>query len=450
MIKRYTRPEMGAVWSRQRYFEIQRQVELAAVNAWAREGTVPSEDAAMLQEVTFTLDRIDELEQVSDHETNAFVDALAESVGPEGRWLHLGLTSSDVLDTGLALQLVASLDQLLTRLDEFEDALTRLALDHKHTLMIGRSHGVHAEPITFGLKLLLWIDELRRHRQRLRQARHSAAVGKISGSVGTHANVPPSVEDWTCEALGLRPAPVSNQILQRDRHAHVVSTLALLGSSLDKFAVEIRSLQRTEIREVEEPFEAGRHGSSSMPHKRNPARCERVSGLARVLRANAQVALENVPLWHERDISHSSAERVILPDSCIALDYMLWLFTNVMRDLRVYPERMRANLEMTGGLIYSQGVLLALVEAGTSRQAAYEIVQDHATQCWEQGGSFRDAVADDSRVNERLSPEELERIFSPEPHLRWIETAYERMGLANDAGPAGAATLSTTGAEEET
>ena len=436
MIPRYTRPEMGAIWDRQMYFEFQQRVELAAVNAWAREGRVPAADAALLQRASFSLVRIDELERTSDHETNAFVDALAESVGPEGRWLHLGLTSSDVLDTGLALQLVAAADQLLTRLDDLAQVLERLALQHRHTLMIGRSHGVHAEPITFGFKLLIWVDEVRRQRQRLCDAQVSVAVGKISGSVGTHAHVPPRVEEWACAELGLAAAPVSNQIVQRDRHAHLMTTLAGLASSLDKFATEIRSLQRTEIREVEEPFEEGRHGSSSMPHKRNPSRCERVSGLARVVRANAQAALENVALWHERDISHSSAERVLIPDSCIALDYMLWLFTNVMRDLRVYPERMRANVDMTGGLIYSQAVMLALVQAGMARQAAYAIVQDHAGAAWTGGAPFRELITADARVTDRLTPDDLNQAFSPAPHLRWMDAAYERLGLNDDAAPA--------------
>ena len=436
MIPRYTRPEMGDIWDRQMYFEFQRRVELAAVNAWARDGRIPAGDAALLQRASFTLERIDELERTSDHETNAFVDALAESVGPEGRWLHLGLTSSDVLDTGLALQLVASASQLLTRLDDLSQILTRLALQHRHTLMIGRSHGVHAEPITFGLKLLIWIDEVRRQRRRLCDAQATVSVGKISGSVGTHAHVPPHVEEWACAELGLTAAPVSNQIVQRDRHAHYMTTLAGIASSLDKFATEIRSLQRTEIREAEEPFEEGRHGSSSMPHKRNPSRCERVSGLARIVRSNAQAALENVALWHERDISHSSAERVLIPDSCIALDYMLWLFTNVMRDLHVYPERMRANVDMTGGLIYSQGVLLALVRAGMSRQDAYAIVQTHAGTAWTSGASFRDLIAGDPRVTERLTPDDLNLAFSPDPHLKWIDAAYERLGLNDDAVPA--------------
>ncbi|MCY3782337.1 MAG: adenylosuccinate lyase [Chloroflexi bacterium] len=435
MIPRYTRPEMGAIWDRQMYFEFQRRVELAAVNAWAKDGRIPADEAALLQRASFTLERIDELERTSDHETNAFVDALAESVGPEGRWLHLGLTSSDVLDTGLALQLVASAHQLLARLDDLSQVLTRLALEHRHTLMIGRSHGVHAEPITFGLKLLIWIDEVRRQRRRLCDAQATVSVGKFSGSVGTHAHVPPLVEEWACAELGLTAAPVTNQIVQRDRHAHFMTTLAGIASSLDKFATEIRSLQRTEIREAEEPFEEGRHGSSSMPHKRNPSRCERVSGLARLVRSNAQAALENVALWHERDISHSSAERVLIPDSCMALDYILWLFTNVIRDLRVYPERMRANVDMTGGLIYSQGVLLALVRAGMSRQEAYAIVQDHAGTAWTSGASFRDLIVGDSRVTERLTSDALDEAFSPAPHLKWIDAAYERLGLNEDAAP---------------
>jgi len=435
MIPRYTRPEMGKVWDRQMYFDVQRRVELAAVNAWARDNRIPAADAKALQRASFTLNRIDELEKVSDHETNAFVEALAESVGPEGRWLHLGLTSSDVLDTGLALQLVAAVDQLISRIDELEVVLTRLAIEHRTSMMIGRSHGMHAEPITFGLKVLIWIDETRRQRTRLKDARHSVAVGKMSGSVGTHAHVPPRVEEWACKELGLAAAPVSNQIVQRDRHAHLMTTLAVVASSLDKFATEIRSLQRTEIREVEEPFEEGRHGSSSMPHKRNPARCERVSGLARVVRANAQTALENVALWHERDISHSSAERVTVPDSCIALDYILWLFTNVIRDLRVYPERMRANLDMTGGLIYSQGVMLALIRVGMSRQDAYDIVQSHASASWTQDTSFRALIYADRRVCTLLDSDELDDVFSPSPHMQWIETAYKRLGIDSGKTP---------------
>ena len=444
MIPRYSRPEMAAVWDRQIYFEKQRDVELAAVNAWARAGRIPAEDAQMLMNASFTLERIDELEKVNDHETNAFVDALAESVGPESRWLHLGLTSSDVLDTGLALQLVDAADLLDSRLATLEQVLIDQALAHKHTLMIGRSHGVHAEPITFGLKLLIWLGEVRRHRSRLAEAREHIAVGKISGSVGTHANVPPDVEDWTCEALGLAVAPVSNQIVQRDRHAHFVCTLALIASSLDKFATELRSLQRTEIREAEEPFEAGRHGSSSMPHKRNPSRLERVSGLARLLRSHAQVALENVTLWHERDISHSSAERIILPDACIALDYMLWIFVPIARDMRVYADRMAANVDLTGGLIYSQGVMLALIHAGMSRQDAYEAMQEHATASWDGSSSFQDAVRADARVAALLSAEQLDAAFSPAPHLRWLDTAYERMGLESTPEPTPASAQEVT------
>ena len=444
MIPRYSRPEMAAVWDRQVYFEKQRDVELAAVNAWARAGRIPAEDAQLLMKASFTLERIDELEKVNDHETNAFVDALAESVGPESRWLHLGLTSSDVLDTGLALQLVDATDLLEERLETLEEVLTHQALAHKHTLMIGRSHGVHAEPITFGLKLLIWLGEVRRHRARLAEAREHIAVGKISGSVGTHANVPPDVEDWTCEELGLAVAPVSNQIVQRDRHAHFVCTLALIASSLDKFATELRSLQRTEIREAEEPFETGRHGSSSMPHKRNPSRLERVSGLARLLRSHAQVALENVTLWHERDISHSSAERIILPDACLALDYMLYIFIPIARDMRVYTDRMAANVDLTGGLIYSQGVMLAMIHAGMSRQDAYDVMQEHATASWDGGASFQDAVRADPRVAALLNTEQLDAAFSPAPHLRWLDTAYERMGLESTPEPTPASAQEVT------
>ena len=432
MIPRYTLPEMGAIWDRQAYFDVQLRVEIAVCDAWAETGVIPAEDAALIHSATFSLERIDEIEQTSDHETDAFVTAVAESLGDESRWLHLGLTSSDVLDTSLSLQLVAAADLLLGRLETLEASVSRLARRHKDTLMIGRSHGIHAEPTTFGFKLLVWVDELRRNRKRLEAARQEIAFGKISGSVGTHANVPPEVEEIACRHLGLRPAAVSNQILQRDRHAHFMSTLALIATSLDKFATEVRNLQRTEIGEVEEPFEEGRHGSSSMPHKRNPSRCERVSGLARVVRNNAGTALENVTLWHERDISHSSSERIILPDSCIALDYILWLFNSIVAGLRVNEERMAANIGATHGLIFSQGVLLALIEAGMSRQEAYGLVQGHATRAFEQGGSLQDSLAADRMVTARLGTQELGEIFDPARHLRWVDTAFVRLGLNSE------------------
>ena len=420
---------MGAIWDRQVYFEIQLRIEIAVCDAWAETGVIPAEDAALIHNATFSLERIDEIERTSDHETDSFVTAVAESLGDESRWFHLGLTSSDVLDTSLSLQLTAAADLLLVRLETLEQSVSRLAIRHKDTLMIGRSHGIHAEPTTFGFKLLVWVDEIRRNRKRLAAAREDIAFGKISGSVGTHANVPPEVEEIACRHLGLRPASVSSQILQRDRHAHFMSTLALIATSLDKFATEVRNLQRTEIGEVEEPFEEGRHGSSSMPHKRNPSRCERVSGLARVIRNNAGTALENVTLWHERDISHSSSERIILPDSCIALDYILWLFDSIIAGLRVNEERMAANVHSTHGLVFSQGVLLALIEAGISRQEAYGIVQGHAMRAFEKGISLQNLLAADPEVTARLGTKELDKAFDPARHLRWIDTAYARLGL---------------------
>ena len=429
MIPRYTRPEMGAIWDRQAYFDVQLRVEVAVCDAWAATGVIPTEDAALIHNATFSLERIDEIERTSDHETDSFVTAVAESLGDESRWLHLGLTSSDVLDTSLSLQLVAAADLLLDRLEVLEESVGRLAVRHKDTLTIGRSHGIHAEPTTFGFKLLIWVDEIRRSRKRLEAAREDIGFGKISGSVGTHANVPPKVEEIACGHLGLQPASVSNQILQRDRHAHFMSTLALIATSLDKFATEVRNLQRTEIGEVEEPFEEGRHGSSSMPHKRNPARCERVSGLARVIRNNAGAALENVTLWHERDISHSSSERIILPDSCIALDYILWLFNSVVAGLRVNEERMAANVHSTHGLVFSQGVLLALIEAGMSRQEAYGVVQGHAMRAFNEGVSLHDLLSADPEVTSRLETQELAATFDPVRHLRWIDAAYARLGL---------------------
>ncbi len=429
MIPRYTLPAMGAIWDRQVYFEIQLRVEIAVCDAWAETGVIPAEDAALIHNATFSLERIDEIEQTSDHETDSFVTAVAESLGEESRWLHLGLTSSDVLDTSLSLQLTAATDLLLSRLDKLEDSVSRLAIRHKDTLMIGRSHGIHAEPTTFGFKMLVWVDEIRRNRKRLAAAQEDIAFGKISGSVGTHANVPPEVEEIACRHLGLRPASVSSQILQRDRHAHLMSTLALIATSLDKFATEVRNLQRTEIGEVEEPFEEGRHGSSSMPHKRNPSRCERVSGLARVIRNNAGTALENVTLWHERDISHSSSERIILPDSYIALDYILWLFDSIVDDLRVNEERMAANVNATHGLVFSQGILLALIEAGMSRQEAYGVVQGHAMRAFEDGVSLQKLLAGDPEVTSRIGTKEIAEVFDPARHLRWIDAAYERLGL---------------------
>ena len=434
MIPRYTRPEMAAIWNRQAYFECQLQVELAVVAAWATIGRIPPDDAGLIANASFTLARIDELERVADHETNAFVTALAETLGPESRWLHLGLTSSDVLDTAQGLQMRAALDQILRRLDSVLEPLTELALEHRTTPMIGRSHGMHAEPISFGFKLVNWIAELDRNRVRLEAARATVAVGKIAGSVGTHANIPPSVEELTCKSLGLSTAAVATQILSRDRHAEMLSAMAVTASSLDKFATEIRLLQRSEVAEVEEPFEQSRHGSSSMPHKRNPARSERISGLARVVRSNAQAGFENVALWHERDISHSSAERVIVADSTTLLDYMLYLFGTIIKDLAVYPAQMLKNLELSRGQIYSQGVMLALVETGVNRQEAYEIVREMCHRATSEGKHLCDLAADHATIGKYFDGAALAALFDHRSHLKHVDTAFQRLGLISADG----------------
>ncbi len=437
MTPRYTRPEMGAIWSREQYFRYQLEVEVAVCDAWAETGLIAKEDAKKIRGASFSLARIDEIERTTDHETDAFVAAVAETLGDESRWIHYGLTSSDVLDTGLSLQLVEAADQLLGRLRKLERSVTELAIANRDTLMIARTHGIHAEPITFGFKLLIWVDEIRRQITRLEHAKEQIACGKISGSVGTHANVPPEVEEIACKRLGLKHANVSNQVLQRDRHAHFLTTLALIGGSLEKFATELRGLQRTEIGETEEPFREGQHGSSSMPHKRNPFQLERICGLARLLRANAHASLENMALWHERDMSNSSLERVIIPDSCMVLDFMLWSFTRLTDGLRVNKERMRANVDLTHGLIYSQGVVLALVEAGMSRQEAYGVVHEHAMKALAEGLPLRDLLASDNRVFDRLDQDTLDESFDPARHLKWIDTAYSRMGLDEALAPSG-------------
>ena len=433
MIRRYTLPEMGRVWTDEAKMDAWKRVEIAACEGWATLGVIPPEDVARIRQGSYTLERVREIERVSDHDVGAFVRAFEESLGPEGRFVHMGLTSSDVVDTGLALQLRDACDLLLDKTRRLIAVLERQALAHKDTPQMGRTHGVHAEPITFGFKLLLWVEEMRRNLTRLEAARADVGVGKISGAVGTHANVPPEVEEHVCAALGLDVDPVSSQIVQRDRHAQLLCTLAVVGSSLDKFATEIRHLQRTEVLEAEEPFETGRQGSSSMPHKRNPARCERVSGLARVLRGYATVGLENVALWHERDISHSSAERVVLPDACIALDYILNLFTGVMDGLRVLPENMRRNMDLSRGLFYSQRVLLALIDKGLDRTAAYKIVQTQAMTAWTEGRDFQSLLAADPQVQAHLSADELAALFDLGYHLKHIDLAFRRAGLLEGA-----------------
>ncbi|MEP7032524.1 MAG: adenylosuccinate lyase [Actinomycetota bacterium] len=428
MIPRYTLPEMAAVWSDEARFGQWLEIEILAVEAWARLGTVPAEDARAIRDrATITVERVNELEHVTKHDVAAFVQAVGESVGDAGRWIHFGMTSSDVLDTGLALQLRDAADLLLGRVEVLLGVTKRLALQHRDTVMVGRTHGVHAEPTSFGHKLALWAFELDRDRERLRRAKDAVSVGAISGVVGTYAAVDPRIEEEVCARLGLRPAEASSQIIPRDRHAEYMAALAILASSLDEFATEIRHLARTEVREVQEPFTDGQKGSSAMPHKRNPVRCERITGLARVIRGNLQAALENVALWHERDISHSSAERVILPDSTIALDFMLADLAGVLDGLRVFPERMRENLDAGGGLAYSQGVLLALVDAGLSRDDAYRIVQEAAAAAWDGEADFRTELTARSEVAERLSTDELEALFDPARYLRNLDVVFDRL-----------------------
>ena len=421
---------MAAVWSEESKYDKWLLIELAVSEAWAEEGVVPSEDMAKLRSASYDIGRLNEILAITRHDMTAFLSSITEKLGPEGRWLHLGLTTSDVWDTATALQLVEAAGLLDREISALIDALKQKALEHKYTVMMGRSHGVHAEPITFGLKMALWWDEMRRNQTRLAQAREVIAVGKISGPVGTHATVSPSIEARACRRLGIEPTPVSNQIIQRDRHAQFVTTLALIAASLEKFATEIRGLQRTEIREVEEPFGTGQTGSSSMPHKRNPELSERVCGLARLVRGHSVTALENVALWGERDISHSSAERVILPDSCLALDYSLNLFARVMRDLVVYPDRMKQNMDATKGLFFSQRVLLALIDKGLGREDAYKIVQHNSSRVLDEGVGFRGALEADAEVSERLTPEEIDVLFDHSYYVRYVDDTFERAGLA--------------------
>lgn len=433
MIERYTLPEMGAIWGEQRKIDLWLAVEKAVCEAWARRGVIPEDAMPAIRGATCSLARMQEIERETDHDVIAFLRATGETVGEAARYIHLGLTSSDVIDTALALQTTDATDLILQRLDTAIDAVGQQALRYRDALMIGRTHGVHAEPMTFGFKLAVWYDELRRARTRIQAARSSIAVGKISGAVGTHANVPPDLEDDVCQLLGLAVDPVSTQIVQRDRHAEVITALAILTSSIDKFAVEIRHLARTEVRELEEPFDPGNQGSSAMPHKRNPHESERLSGLARLLRGYALTAMENVVLWHERDISNSSAERVIFPDAFIIADYMLHLLTDLVNNWVVYPERMHTNLESTGGAIFSQRAMLALVEAGMDRQAAYKVIQRNAMRVWDDGGHLRDYLRNEPEVSAHLSDSAIDELFNYDYHLRHIDVAFERLGLLQPA-----------------
>ncbi len=434
MIPRYSRPRMAAIWEPANRFSLWLTIEILACEAWAELGGVPKEAVAEIKaKATFDMaalvPRIDEIERRTKHDVVAFTEAVAEKIGPASRYIHLGLTSSDILDTCLACQMRQAADLLLEDAAALEAVLAELAVKHKRTAMMGRTHGIHAEPTTFGLKLAMWLMEVRRAKERLARAREVTSFGKLSGAVGTFANVPPQVEEYVCAKLGLKPEPISTQIIQRDRHAEYLAALGIVGSSLDKFATEIRHLQRTEVREAEEPFGEGQKGSSAMPHKRNPVSCEQISGLARLLRSNVQAGMENVALWHERDISHSSVERVILPDGTILLDYLLTKFRDIVQGMRVYPEQMQRNLNATHGVIYSQQVLLALSKAGTTREAAYAMVQRNAMRAWETGEEFRMLLLADADVRAILSPAEIESCFDLGYHLRHVDAIFRRVGL---------------------
>jgi adenylosuccinate lyase len=428
MIERYSRPEMNRVWSEENKFACWLKVELAVCEVYAERGEIPAEEWREIRDkAAFDVARIQEIEAEVRHDVIAFLTSVAEFVGPASRYIHFGMTSSDVLDTALALQLTEAGRILLDGIDRVRAAIRRRAFEFRDCPMIGRSHGIHAEPVTVGLKFAIWYDEMGRQKKRLEAALEDIAVGKISGAVGTFANIDPAIEEAVCSRLGLKPAPASSQIVQRDRHAFYFTTLALVAASLEKFATEIRHLQRTEVGEMEEFFHAGQKGSSAMPHKRNPVLSENLCGLARLVRSHSLAAMENVALWHERDISHSSVERVIGPDATILLDFMLHRFAGMMEKLVIYPERMRKNLELTGGTIYSQGVLLALARAGVAREDAYRWVQRNAMRTYNEGGSFKDYLLADSEVTERLPAAEIENIFSLEHHLRRIPEIFARV-----------------------
>jgi adenylosuccinate lyase len=430
MIPRYSRPEMARLWSQDAKYEAWLKVELAVCEVYAKRGVIPADALGRIKaKAGVDAARIDEIEAKTRHDVIAFLTSLEESLGADSRYVHIGMTSSDVLDTALALQLQQACEVLLGDLERFRAALRTLALRHKGTLCVGRSHGVHAEPMVFGLKPALWYAEAGRNIERLRRAKEAVRVGKISGAIGTFAHVDPDVEEEVCRLLGLEPDPISTQVVQRDRHAELCAVLAIVAASLEKVAVEIRSLQRTEILEAEEPFAEGQKGSSAMPHKRNPVGSENVSGLARLVRTNALAALENVALWHERDISHSSVERVILPDSTILVDYMLHRMTGIIDGLQVYPERMKENMERSYGLMFSQRVLLKLADKGLPRQQAYEIVQKNAMRAWRERTDFHSLLAADPEVTARLAPADLAACFEPAWYLRNVDAIYRRAGL---------------------
>ena len=431
MIPRYTRPEMAAIWTEENKFKAWLKVEILACEAWAELGVIPKEDVEKLwKNASFDVNRIYEIEQETRHDVVAFTRAVSETIeGDEKKWIHYGLTSTDVVDTALSYLLLQANEIIEQDLVRFVDILKEKAQEHKYTVMMGRTHGVHAEPTTFGLKMALWYEEMKRNLERFRRVKETIAYGKISGAVGTYANIDPFVEEYVCKKLGLKPAPISTQTLQRDRHAEYMATLALIATSIDKFAVEVRGLQKSETREVEEAFAKGQKGSSAMPHKRNPIGSENMSGLARVIRGHMISAYENVPLWHERDISHSSVERVILPDATQLINYMMNRFGNIVKNLTVFPDNMKRNMERTYGLIYSQRVLLKLIDKGLSREEAYDTVQPRAMQAWEEQRPFRELIESDEKVKAMLTAEEIEDCFDYSWHLKHVDTIFERLGL---------------------
>jgi adenylosuccinate lyase len=430
MIDRYTRPEMGAIWTEENRFNAWLEVEILACEAWSKLGDIPEEDVQKIREkASFNIARIKEIEEETRHDVVAFTRAVSETLGDERKWVHYGLTSTDVVDTALSY-VIKQANQILSKdIENFIEILKNKAQEHKFTVMMGRTHGVHAEPTTFGLKLALWYEEMKRNLERFKQAAQDIEFGKLSGAVGTYANINPFVEKYVCENLGLQSAPISTQTLQRDRHAHYLSTLALIATSIEKFGTEVRGLQKSETREVEEFFAKGQKGSSAMPHKRNPIGSENMAGIARVIRGYMLTAYENVPLWHERDISHSSAERIILPDATIGLNYMLNRFGNIIKNLTVYPENMKRNMDRTLGLIYSQRVLLALIDKGLSREEAYDTVQPRAMEAWEKQVPFRGLIEANQKITSLLSPDEIADCFDYNYHLQHVNTIFERLGL---------------------
>ena len=433
MIERYTLPEMGSIWTDQNRYQKWLDVEIAVCEAWNRLGEIPSTPLKRIKaKAGFSVERIDEIERVVKHDVIAFLTSVAEHVGKDSRFIHLGLTSYDVVDTAFSMLIKEGLEKIQKDLRILLKLLKKEALRHKMTVMIGRTHGVHAEPITFGVKLLVWYEEIKRHLDRIDRALDIISFGRISGSVGTYIHLNPKLEIYALKKLGLKPARVSTQVLQRDRHAEVLSTLALICASFDKFAVEIRLLQKTETLEMEESFTKGQKGSSSMPHKKNPVRCERISGMARLTRGNLQVALENIPLWHERDISHSSAERVIFPDSFIITDYLLSEITNIIKSWKIHPDRMRTNIDVTRGLVFSQRVLLALTKKKLSREQAFELVQKNSMKAWDKNLDFKELIHTDEDINRVLKPKEIEDCFSLEPYLDKIDYIFERV-FANES-----------------